>query len=51
MTHRLFIYDHWDRLDRFEGADYERVLTQARDAGGARVDVFAYQLRGRTGRR
>jgi gamma-glutamylcyclotransferase (GGCT)/AIG2-like uncharacterized protein YtfP len=36
---------HWAMLDRFEGADYERVKAVALCADGARVDVFVYALK------
>jgi gamma-glutamylcyclotransferase (GGCT)/AIG2-like uncharacterized protein YtfP len=32
---------HWDRLDAFEGADYQRVCTQVWTASG-RFDVWIY---------
>jgi len=35
---------HWARLDEFEGAGYERVLTTATLEDGSILDVYIYQL-------
>ena len=35
---------HWARLDAFEGADYQRVLTPVRMADGSDVDAWIYVL-------
>lgn len=37
--------EHWERLDAFEGQDFERVLTRARLEDGTTVDAFIYVLR------
>ncbi len=37
--------DHWAILDKFEGADYERVQTLARCSNGDDVEVFVYALK------
>lgn len=39
--------DHWARLDQFEGAGYERVLTTATLDDGTTVDAYIYKLSGR----
>jgi gamma-glutamylcyclotransferase (GGCT)/AIG2-like uncharacterized protein YtfP len=36
---------HWARLDEFEGAGYERVLTSAKLEGGTDVPAYIYALR------
>lgn len=36
--------EHWDRLDAFEGEDYERVLTTAKLEDGTSVEAYVYQL-------
>lgn len=36
---------HWTRLDKFEGDDYERILTTARLKDGTTVSAYIYQLR------
>lgn len=38
--------EHWARLDRFEGAGYERVRTDVRFADGGEVKGWVYVLRG-----
>lgn len=38
--------EHWPRLDAFEGAGYERVLTSAKLLGGAEVPAYVYALVG-----
>lgn len=35
----------WERLDRFEGDQYQRVATQAQLEDGQVVQVYVYQLR------
>ena len=35
---------HWPRLDAFEGAGYERVLTVAKLQDGALVEAYIYKL-------
>ena len=35
---------HWERLDRFEGPDYERVLIQATLKTGDFLEVFTYRV-------
>lgn len=37
---------HWSRLDEFEGAGYERVLTLAKRRDGTTVDAYIYRLSG-----
>ncbi len=37
--------DHWNFLDAFEGAEYERTTTVAALEDGSRVEVFVYRLR------
>lgn len=37
--------EHWDRLDAFEGEDFERVLPRVRLEDGTIVDAFVYVLR------
>jgi len=37
----------WDELDRFEGAEYERVVTPVRLEGGQLVQASLYVLRPR----
>ncbi len=36
--------DHWKRLDEFEGAEYERVLTEV-NVGKEPIEAFVYILR------
>ena len=36
---------HWDELDRFEGAAYERVISSVRLADGSLVQAYIYALR------
>ncbi len=36
--------EHWERLDRFEGEGYQRVVTTARLADGTAVEAHIYQL-------
>jgi len=36
---------HWTRLDKFEGEDYERVLTPVMLEKGTVVNAYIYQLR------
>lgn len=36
--------DHWSMLDEFEGADYQRILTHAKVAGGERLQAYVYVL-------
>jgi gamma-glutamylcyclotransferase (GGCT)/AIG2-like uncharacterized protein YtfP len=36
---------HWERLDEFEGAGYDRVLTTVTLTGGAEVRAYTYALR------
>lgn len=36
---------HWDHLDAFEGAGYERILIKAELEDGRRVEAFVYVLR------
>ena len=36
--------EHWDRLDEFEGAGYERVLTTAMLPDGTAVEAYIYSL-------
>jgi len=38
--------DHWARLDAFEGAGYERVLTSAKRKDGTTVEAYIYKLSG-----
>jgi gamma-glutamylcyclotransferase (GGCT)/AIG2-like uncharacterized protein YtfP len=38
--------EHCERLDHFEGAGYERVLTSAKLHGGATALAYIYVLRG-----
>jgi gamma-glutamylcyclotransferase (GGCT)/AIG2-like uncharacterized protein YtfP len=41
---------HWQRLDEFEGDDYERAVTTARVDGGGAIAAYIYILsRRRTG--
>jgi gamma-glutamylcyclotransferase (GGCT)/AIG2-like uncharacterized protein YtfP len=35
---------HWQRLDEFEGADYERVLTTASVDGDGTIEAYVYVL-------
>lgn len=37
--------DHWDRLDEFEGAEYQRVTVRARFEDGSTVPAQIYALR------
>ncbi|MDZ3826928.1 gamma-glutamylcyclotransferase family protein [Pseudomonas monsensis] len=45
----VFSSDHfaarWAELDAFEGAEYQRVLTQVRLADGSTLDAHVYALR------
>ncbi len=36
---------HWPELDRFEGAEYERVLAEARLEDQQRVEAYVYVLK------
>ncbi|MFI8222347.1 gamma-glutamylcyclotransferase [Pseudomonas sp. NPDC085632] len=36
---------HWAGLDEFEGAEYQRVLTQVTLADGSTLDAYVYALR------
>jgi gamma-glutamylcyclotransferase (GGCT)/AIG2-like uncharacterized protein YtfP len=36
---------HWAALDEFEGAEYQRVLTQVTLADGSPLDAYVYALR------
>jgi len=36
--------EHWTRLDEFEGAGYERVLTTATLNDGRTVEAYVYRL-------
>lgn len=36
--------DHWDRLDKFEGPGYQRVITSAKLEDGTVIDACVYQL-------
>jgi gamma-glutamylcyclotransferase (GGCT)/AIG2-like uncharacterized protein YtfP len=36
--------EHWARLDEFEGAGYERVLTTVKLKDGAAMDAYIYTL-------
>ena len=38
--------EHWDRLDAFEGAGYERVMTSAKLSDGTDVPAYIYTLVG-----
>lgn len=38
--------DHWERLDRFEGDGYDRVLASVRLEGGGTTRAYLYVLRG-----
>ena len=38
--------DYWAKLDEFEGAAYERVLTVVKLSDDRRVDAYIYALRG-----
>jgi len=35
----------WDRLDRFEGSEYQRVMAKVRLDTGLVVEAYVYQLR------
>ncbi|MDN6859214.1 gamma-glutamylcyclotransferase [Pseudomonas sp. CAN2814] len=37
--------EHWDALDRFEGAEYQRVLTAVTLVDGQQVQAYVYALR------
>lgn len=39
--------EHWQRLDEFEGAGYERARASALLVDGSRVEAYIYQLSGR----
>jgi gamma-glutamylcyclotransferase (GGCT)/AIG2-like uncharacterized protein YtfP len=41
--------EYWTRLDEFEGAAYDRVLTNARLTDGRTVEAFVYTLSGHGG--
>ena len=36
--------EHWNRLDEFEGENYERVLTTAKLKDGSPVEAYIYKL-------
>ncbi|TDF82317.1 gamma-glutamylcyclotransferase family protein [Pseudomonas sp. H9] len=36
---------HWPALDEFEGAEYQRVLTNVTLASGAVIEAYVYALR------
>ena len=40
---------HWQRLDEFEGDEYERILTTASVDGGGTIEAYVYVLRGSNG--
>ena len=37
--------DHWEELDRFEGASYRRVRTKVRGRDSGTVRAFVYELK------
>ena len=37
--------DHWDALDAFEGAEYERVLTKVQISDRSWIDAYIYVSR------
>lgn len=39
------LHREWNRLDAFEGAQYERVLTMVQPCEGEAVEAYLYQLR------
>ena len=39
--------DYWAKLDEFEGAAYERVLTRVKLADNRTVDAYIYALKGK----
>ncbi len=47
----IFISDklssHWEKLDKFEGGAYERVLVVAKLKDKSTVEAYIYQLRGK----
>ncbi|MDO5651772.1 MAG: gamma-glutamylcyclotransferase [Moraxella sp.] len=38
------LHQHWQRLDDFEGAEYQRVLTAVRTADGEMLQAYVYVL-------
>jgi gamma-glutamylcyclotransferase (GGCT)/AIG2-like uncharacterized protein YtfP len=38
------LFEHWARLDEFEGEGYKRVLTSVRRKDGTTVDAYIYSL-------
>ena len=36
---------HWEDLDKFEGEEYQRVITQVTLSSGGQVDAYVYALR------
>ena len=40
--------DHWERIDRFEGSDYLRILVPVEDRSGVPVVANIYQIRERS---
>ena len=43
--------EHWNRLDEFEGAGYERVLSRVNLTDGTTVEAYVYTLSGDGGHR
>jgi gamma-glutamylcyclotransferase (GGCT)/AIG2-like uncharacterized protein YtfP len=39
------LHSEWNRLDAFEGAEYERVLAKVQLDGGHVVEAYLYQLK------
>lgn len=42
---------HWDKLDEFEGHEYQRVMTNTQSKDGQVIPAYIYQLTGNTGKR
>lgn len=36
--------DHWDKIDRYEGSNYERVITEVKLEDGSVVEAYIYEL-------
>ncbi|MEL6319316.1 MAG: gamma-glutamylcyclotransferase [Cyanobacteria bacterium J06626_14] len=39
------LLNHWERLDEFEGEDYERIATLAKVDDGSSAETFVYVLK------
>ncbi len=49
LTSRL-LPEHWDRIDRFEGRQYQRVMASVTLVDGSSQEAFVYVLRDEPGR-